>query len=231
MHKILILEDDIKIRSLVKEYLNKYDFQVVGIDDFEHVEEQFELINPDAVLLDINLPYYDGFYFCRRLRKKSDIPIVIISARDTEMDQIMGMELGADDYIVKPFSPQRLYVKLKAILKRANEKTEDPFYDSNQKKEQEFYLDEKTYFLHYKNKSAELSSNEFQLLKKLWDNRDTIVSRDELLDELWGNGLFVDDNTLTVNVSRVKNKLKEVGIYEGIKTKRGIGYMFVSEGI
>lgn len=224
MYKIFLIEDDDKLNNHIKEYLEKYDYDVFTVDDFKNIENQFMSINPDIVLLDINLPYYDGFYFCRVIRKISKAPIIITSARNTDTEQVMGIELGADDYIVKPFSLQILLAKIKACLRR----TYGEYIDekSTSININGLIIDENKFVVSYNDKETELSKNEFRLLKKLLENINIIVKREELLEILWDDSAFVDDNTLTVNVTRVKNKLKEIGIENTVKTKRGVGYVF-----
>ncbi|WP_027625250.1 response regulator transcription factor [Clostridium lundense] len=227
MYKILLVEDDEKLKEHIKEYLKRYDYDVITVEDYKEIEKQFDEINPDLVLLDINLPYYDGFYFCRIFRKKSINPIIIISARTEEAEQVMGIELGADDYITKPFSLQLLLVKVKACFRRSV----GEYVKKNNSHVNALFLDESNYKLFYKDKEIELSKNECKLIKKLIEEKDKIVSREELLEILWDDTVFVDDNTLTVNVTRVKNKLKDIGIEDAIKTKRGIGYFLQSHQI
>lgn len=229
MFKILIIEDDDNLKLLIKEYLEKYGYAVSFIEDFKNIEVQFEKENPHLVLLDINLPYYDGFYLCRVFRRKSKIPIIITSARSGEIEQVMGIELGADDYLIKPFSIDLLMVKVKAALRRVYGE-----YSASEDKILEvkgIHLDEGSFKVHYNGLTVELSKNEFKLIKKLLENKDKIVSREELLGELWDDSSFVDDNTLTVNVTRVKTRLYELGINEAIKTKRGSGYLFDTSSI
>lgn len=221
MSRIFLIEDDDKLNSHIKEFLEMYHFQVDTVNNFKEVEKEFESANPDLVLLDINLPYCDGFYLCRVFRKTSSLPIIIISARTGDMEQIMGIELGADDYVTKPFNLQLLLAKIKACLRRVNlqEKVED-FHVNGLK------LDQNSFKIYFKDKEVELSKNEFKLLKKLIENKGIIVERGDLLELIWDDSQFVDDNTLTVNVTRVKNKLKELQIENVIKTKRGVGYVF-----
>jgi DNA-binding response OmpR family regulator len=229
MYKIFLVEDDEKLKYHIKEYLERYDYEVVTVDDYKEIDKQFDDINPDLVLLDINLPYYDGFYFCRIFRRKSKIPIIIISARIAEAEQVMGIELGADDYIAKPLSLQLLMVKIKACLRRTLGE-----YAENKNAITEvngLFLDEKKFKMIYKEAELELSKNEFKLLKELIQNKDKIIKREKLLEVLWDDSIFVDDNTLTVNVTRAKNKLKDIGIEDAIKTKRGIGYIFDSNAV
>ena len=226
MFNIFLIEDDKKLESMVKEYLERYGYKVHTVNKFNEIEEEFKIINPDLVLLDINLPYYDGFYLCRLFRKSSNVPIVVISARSDDMEQVMGIELGADDYIVKPFSYEILIAKIKASLRRE--------YGEYANKSQDYLnikgliLDESTFKMTYKGKEIDLSKNEFKLIKKLIENKDKVVSREELLETLWDDIAFVDDNTLTVNVTRIKQKLGNIGVENSIKTKRGVGYSFES---
>lgn len=222
MYKIFLVEDDEKLNEHIKEYLQMYQYEVYTVKNFKNTEKEFEEINPDLVLLDINLPYCDGFYLCRVFRKKSNIPIIITSARTAEMEQIMGIELGADDYITKPFSLKMLVTKISAALRRTNELSKD--FEGLSVNGLE--LKENNFRARYNGKEIEFSKNEFALLKKFVENKETILKREELLELIWDDSDFVNDNTLTVNVTRVKNKLREIGIEDVIKTKRGVGYVF-----
>lgn len=221
MAKIMIVEDDEKLRSNIESFLSCKGYDVYDDMDFKDVIAYFDKVNPDIVLLDVNLPYDDGFYICSAIRRKSHVPVIFISARSRDVEQIMGIEIGADDYITKPFSLDLLYVKIKSILRRCSK---------SEAKESSgikgLILDENSFKLSYKEKSVELSKNEFKLMKKFMDKKDTVVSREELLQELWDDSTFIDDNTLTVNVTRVKNILTSLGINSVIKTKRGAGYIF-----
>lgn len=224
MFKVMIVEDDIKIRRLLADILQKYGYAVVEVTDFLQVEGLFEREAPQLVLLDLNLPYYDGFYYCRVFRRKTTVPIIIISARDEESSQVLSMELGADDYVVKPLNVQVLLAKIMAILRRGYgeyaakpEQPADPL---------PLVLDDRNFSVSHNGHAEELSKNEYKLLKKLMDKRGTIVTREELLEELWDDMHFVVDNTLTVNVTRVKGKLANLGFQDVIKVKRGVGYIF-----
>lgn len=225
MYKIFLVEDDEKLNEHIKEYLEMYNYEVYTVKDFKNTEKEFESINPDLVLLDINLPYADGFYLCRVFRKKSNVPIIITSARIEEVEQIMGIELGADDYITKPFSLKMLLTKISAALRRINELSND----KRDLKINGLELKESNFRINYKDREIELSKNEFALLKKFVENKDVILKRETLLELIWDDSEFVNDNTLTVNITRVKNKLKELGIEDVIKTKRGVGYVFAFE--
>jgi DNA-binding response OmpR family regulator len=224
LYKILIIEDDVKLTELIKEYLEKYGYDVAAIENFIHVEDEIKNLKPNLILLDINLPYYDGFQLCKTFRRSSTIPVIIISSRNGNNEQIRGLELGADDYIVKPFDFDFLLAKIQAVLRRVygEYSTETSLIESVGG----IKLNKDTFKMLYNNIEVELSKNEFKLLSKLIKNEDKIVTREELLEELWDDTVFVDDNTLTVNIVRIRSKLKEVGINEAIKTKRSIGYMF-----
>lgn len=224
--KIMVIEDDEKLRELVRECLERYGYLPVCVSDFQNIEPQFQQEDPHLVILDITLPYFDGFYLCRIFRRKSKIPILIVSARSGEMDQVMGIELGADDYIIKPFSTELLLAKIKAALRRSYGEYAEPDDRSQCLCVKGITLDESSFRLQYNGDSCDLSKNEFKLVKKFLENRDKILSREELLAELWDDSSFVDDNTLTVNVTRVKNKLANLGIQAAIRTKRGSGYFF-----
>jgi DNA-binding response OmpR family regulator len=223
MYNIMLIEDDPQLCGLIKENLERYGYNVALPEHFTTIEEEFVKINPDLVLLDINLPYYDGYYLCRSFRQKSTVPILMISARSQEMDQIMAIELGADDFITKPFTFDMLQSKVKATIRRV--------YGEYAIKEEKntcagpLCLDEKTMSLEYKDMKVELSKNVFKLLKKLMENVNSFVSREELIEEVWDSVTFVDDNTLTVNMTRIKQTLSELGLKNLIKSKRGVGYM------
>lgn len=224
MLKILIVEDDIKLRTLIKDSLDRYGYEIVCVENFSVVQEIFEKEKPQLVLLDINLPYNDGFYYCRLFRRYSKIPIIMISARSGDMEQVMSMELGADDYVVKPFNIEILVAKVRSVFRRVYGEYSE--LDNKNTEACGIALDEKGFKIQYKSKAIELSKNEFKLIKKFLEKKDTVISREELLTELWDEFNFVDDNTLTVNVTRIKNKLSELGIEDVIKTKRGLGYIF-----
>ncbi|MDT8716851.1 response regulator transcription factor [Clostridium sp. 19966] len=224
MGKIFVVEDDVKLRNLIKDSLERYGYAILAAEDFLSLEEEFKKELPELVLLDINLPYNDGFYYCRAFRRISKAPIIMISARNGDMEQVMSMELGADDYIIKPFNIDILIAKVKSVFRRVYGE-----YSNAEEKDLEVLgmrLKEKSFKIEYKGMQLELSKNEFKLVKKFLEKKDMVVSREELLSELWDEFNFVDDNTLTVNVTRIKNRLSELGIRGAIKTKRGIGYIF-----
>lgn len=228
MGKIMLIEDDQELCRQVKEILQSYAYEVVTVINFQNIEEEFKHGNPDLVVLDINLPYFDGNYYCKMFRRHSKVPIIVTSARNSDMDQILSMELGADDYIVKPFSMAVLLAKVNATMRRlygeyAKKQEEDRIYKRG------LCLDIQSFQLSYKDKQEELSKNEFRLMKQFLLKPDQVIEREILLEALWDNEDFVDDNTLTVNVTRLKGKLHSLGITGAIKTKRGAGYLFDSK--
>lgn len=224
MYKIALVEDDSELSLLISAMLRRYDYEVAVISDFENVIKELTDLKADVVLLDINLPCADGFHICKQLRKESLVPIIIISARNNDSDQILGMELGADDYVIKPFNVEVLHSKIKAGIRRAYgaftlEKNHVVFGH--------FSLDYRTFTMSNGENDMELTKNEFKILKYLAESPNELVTRESLLRELWDDVSFIDNNTLNVNISRIKNKLKEIGIEEAIYTKRGYGYKFV----
>lgn len=224
MYKVMLIEDDTQLGELIQDHLERYGYVVYQPENFMNIAAEFAKIKPDLVLLDINLPYYDGYYLCRSFRQQSKVPILMISARSQELDQIMAIELGADDYITKPFTFDILLSKIKATIRRV--------YGEYATKDEAITwagpvcIDVKTLTLTYNRKKIELSKNEFKLMKKLMDHHGAFVSREALIEEVWDSVTFVDDNTLTVNIARMKNKLSELGLGYSIKSKRGAGYMF-----
>ncbi|KHF40632.1 response regulator transcription factor [Halalkalibacter okhensis] len=225
MYKIALVEDDSELSSMISTMLMNYECEVVVIRDFEQVVEQLLELKADIVLLDINLPYVDGFHICKNLRKESTVPIIMISARNNDLDQILGMELGADDYIIKPFSIEVLHSKIKASIRRAYgaftpEKSKITIGN--------FTLDYHSFAVSNGGIEIELTKNEYKILKYLAEKPNELVAREKLLRELWDDVSFIDNNTLNVNISRIKNKLNDIGMKEVIHTKRGYGYKFVT---
>lgn len=221
--KILLIEDDIKLKEYIGEYLSAYDYNVYTIDNFNNVMESVDEIKPNLIILDINLPKFDGFYYLKLIRNKSKTPVIILSARSDEGEQIRGMELGADDYITKPFVVGILLAKINALLRRVNEYIDEGKLTDDKK---DLYLIHESMKLRYKKDIIELTKNEYRILNILLTKEGQIVTREEILEALWDDAVFVDDNTLTVNMTRVKKKLSDLGIKNAIITKRGVGYVF-----
>ncbi|WML39825.1 response regulator transcription factor [Neobacillus sp. OS1-2] len=221
MYKVMIVEDDSKISHIIYEHLKKWKYAPFETNYFEDLERQFLELRPDLVLLDINLPVYDGFYWCNKIRQISKVPIIFISSRTENMDIVMAMNMGGDDFIQKPFSLEVLMAKCNAILRRTY---------TYQQSENE-YLEHNGLILHvnkgrisYHDCELDLTKNEAQILFMLIKKKETIVSREELMQALWESGDFIDDNTLTVNIARLRRKLEEMGLSDFIETKKRQGY-------
>ncbi|MGI1804551.1 response regulator transcription factor [Exiguobacterium sp. TDN 0502] len=227
MHTILLVEDDVKIATLLKELLERYDFEVVVEDGRDDIVATYEQTNPDVILLDVNLPKFDGFYWCRQLRMKTRAPILFISARVGEMDQVMALEYGADDYIVKPFQGAVVIAKIKSHIRRAYGALSSESDERTVTKEGvTLYLDR--YIVEHGEQSIELSKKEGLILEMLLTVSPRIVSRGDLLERIWDDEAFVDENTLNVNITRVRKRLAEIGV-TGLETVRGVGYKLVLE--
>ena len=210
MVKIMIIEDDDVISSSLRQHLLKWNFDVYVATDFEHIIEQFITQDPALVLLDISLPFYNGYYWCQEMRKISHVPIVFISSTNENMNIVMAMNMGADDFINKPFDLNVLTAKIQAIMRRS--------YSTNNTIEKD-------------GKVIELTKNELKILQLLIEKAETYVSREEMMMELWQTDQFVDDNTLSVNMNRLRKKLDELNIMGLIQTKKGIGYKLSYEDI
>lgn len=221
MEKIIIVEDDEIIREELQSFLGRYGYEVVVPRELENIVEFILKENSDLVLLDINLPIYDGYYICREIRKKSEVPIIIVTSRDSDMDELMSMNLGADDFVTKPYNTQILLARIAALLKRSNNKTTSNNI-LNYKNLQQNLSNAK---ITCENKEAELTKNEVKILSYLMNHQGQIVSRDLLMEYLWSTDYFVDDSTLTVNITRLRKKLEEIGIENVIETRRGLGYI------
>lgn len=226
--KVLLIEDDEKLKEYISEYLEVYGYRVTKIDNFDNVMETVKEAKTDLIILDINLPKFDGFYFLKCIRNEYKTPVLILSARSDEGEQIRGMELGADDYVTKPFAIGILIAKINALLRRTNEyiSTENETKGLSESNKSELDLVHEGMKLKYKGQIIELTKNEYRILNLLFSNVGKVVTREEILEELWDDMTFVDDNTLTVNMTRVKKKLSELGINNVIITKRGVGYVF-----
>ena len=221
MEKIIIIEDDEIIREELKNFLSRYGYEVVAPTSFDNVVQFILNENANLVLLDINLPIFDGYYICREVRKKSDIPIIIVTSRDSDMDELMSMNLGADDFVTKPYNTQILLARIAALLKRSGSNTSA----SNILTYKDFQLNLSNATIIYNEKEIELTKNEVKILSYLINHKGEIVSRELLMEYLWSTEYFVDDSTLTVNITRLRKKLEEIGIENVIETRRGLGYI------
>ncbi|MBU3107299.1 response regulator transcription factor [Clostridium gasigenes] len=221
MDKIIIIEDTEAIREELQTFLTRYGYEVEALSSFENVIEDIEKSNANLMLLDINLPVFDGYYICREVRKKSDIPIIIVTSRDNEIDELMSMNLGADDFITKPYNTQILLARISSILKRTYGKSANQ--DIITYKDLKLNLSSGT--INIGENSLDITKNEIKILSYLIKNKGKIISRESLMDHLWNSEFFVDDNTLSVNVTRLRKKLEELGIKDAIETRRGLGYI------
>jgi DNA-binding response OmpR family regulator len=220
LFKILLIEDDEVIRAEMKILLERNGYVVAALDDFECIVENALTIAPHLILLDLVLPYYDGYHICRELRKRTSIPIIVVTSRNTETDELISMHIGADDFVTKPYNTQILLARIDNILRRVYEKQEDSILRCG-----ELLLNQNDSTAQYNGSAQELTKNEFRILRLLMKNQGKIVSRDQIMEELWQTEEFLDDNTLTVNMNRLRKKLGEIGASELIQTKRGQGYL------
>lgn len=218
MEKILIIEDDIELRDELKSLLNRNGYEGIALEEFTDSYSQVINANADLILLDINLPQIDGQSLLKKIRTKSNVPIIMVTSKNTEMDEVICMTYGADDFISKPYNPAILLLHIEAVLKRNNYTKQELVYGNMQ-------VDSDRGVIILNGKATELSKNEMKILIYLLKNKGRIVSRDELISYLWDNEEFVDDNTLTVNINRVRKKLEENGLEDVILTKRGQGYL------
>jgi len=221
MYKILIIEDDLVIAKTMKNYLQSWGYTVECVTDFEKVMNHFAAFNPQLVLLDIKLPFMNGFTLCGEIRKVSKVPIIFISSASDNMNIVMAINMGGDDFIAKPFDLAVLTSKVQALLRR----TYDFTGQSHLLEHRGALLNTSDGTLHYNGQDLELTKNELKILHILLENKGRAVLRDELMNRLWATDSFIDDNTLTVNVNRLRKKLEQIGLTDFIKTKKGIGYL------
>lgn len=219
MYKILIVEDNEKIRTELSELLKRYGYEPLVITAFENVIEQIKEAEAHLILLDINLPLYDGYYICRELRQDLTTPIIVVTSRDSEMDELMSMNLGADDFVTKPYNTQILLARIAALIKRT--------YSAYQEVQtfEGFKINFSKGVILKDDTEVELTKNEMKILACLTKEKGSIVSREDLMKYLWDSEWFVDDNTLTVNINRLRKKFESIGVMEVIQTKRGQGYL------
>lgn len=223
--KVYIVEDDPAIFQALQEGLQKWGLEAVGPENFQKILTGFIEQKPHLVIMDIQLPVYDGFHWCREIRAVSKVPIIFLSSRDHPMDMVMAMQMGADDYVQKPFHSDVLIAKIQATLRRVYSYGEEV---SDVKEWNGAVIDLKRGLIRRDEKEVELTKNEFFILSVLVDAKDEIVSRDELIRKLWDDERFVNDNTLTVNVTRLRQKLAELDLGDAIITKKGLGYVAVT---
>ena len=220
MYKIMIVEDDVTIRKILKESLCQWGFNAFYIEDFNQVLKSFIDEKPHLILMDVTLPFYNGYYWTEEIRKYSKLPIIFISSNTGNMDMIMAMNMGGDDYITKPFELDFVIAKVQALLRRSYE-----FITQSSIIEHEgLILNLLEGIITYQNQSEELTKNELKIIQLLLENKGNIVSRDKMMVKLWNSDCYIDDNTLTVNVNRLRKKIEKLGLMNFVKTKKGMGY-------
>lgn len=221
MYRILIVEDDMTIAHTLASHLGKWDYEVRCAKDFKNIRELFEKFDPQLVLLDIMLPFFNGFHWCQEIRKISEVPIIFLSSANDNMNIVMAMNMGGDEFIEKPFDLNVVTAKVQAILRRTY--SFQGTVNVMEYRGAVLNLNDATFVKG--GQKAELTKNEFRILQMLLENAGRIVSRDSIITRLWESDEFIDDNTLTVNVARLRKKLELIGLAGMIKTKKGIGYM------
>lgn len=221
MTKILVVEDDHQIQQELVLLLQRNGFEAQALTSFESVPQQIIAAHPDLVLLDLNLPGIDGQQICREVRQLSNVPIIVVTSRNTDLDELMVLSLGADDFIAKPYNTQILLMHIASVLRRAN----SDVTTGTKLSHAGVTLDSSSCKVSANQKSVELTKNELRILSLLMQNAGTVVSRQRIQEELWQSDEFVDDNTLTVNISHLRNTLASIGVEDFVMTRRGLGYV------
>ena len=220
MYKIYMIEDNEGIFEASKKYGEKYDLQFINVNNFRKITEEFTEIQPHLVIMDIGLPAFDGYYWCPKIREHSTVPIIFLSSAALNMNMVMAMNMGGDDFVAKPFDYEVLLAKIQALLRRTYS-----FGTVEQKDKGELYLNTANCTLVYRGASVDLTKNEYRILSVFMDNKGKIVSREKLMDTLWESDCYIDDNTLTVNINRLRKKLSNIGLSSLINKKKGLGYL------
>lgn len=218
-HKVGIVEDEEQMRMEIAALLKRYGYGTIAYTDFVHIMEAVLQDTPDLLLLDVNLPYRDGYELCREIRERYVFPIIMLTAQDSAMDEVMALKCGADDFVAKPYHPQVLAAHIEAVLKRTLQQPA-----GNTITHKGVTLDTTSAVITYQGKRAELTRNELKILYTLMQKPEQIVARDEIINGLWQEGQFIDENTLNVNIGRLRKKLAEIGATKYLETKRGMGY-------
>ncbi|MBU3146127.1 response regulator transcription factor [Clostridium sp. CF012] len=224
MFKVMIVEDDARIKEILLENIGRWGFVGKAVDNFNEVFVEFSKYAPHLILMDINLPFFDGFYWCNKIREISKVPIIFVSSRSNNMDVIMAINMGGDDFIQKPFSLEILMAKINALIRRTYSYADA---QTNVLQYKNIVLNMKDNSVFFKDKRVELSRNEFSILYLLMKNNGNLISRDKIMRSLWEDESFVDDNTLTVNINRLRKKLENIQLEDLIKTKKGQGYIIL----
>lgn len=221
-YKIYVIEDDLSIGNIILSELNKWGYEAYLAKDFSSILQEFADVNPHLVIMDIILPRFDGYYWCTKIREISKVPVIFVSSKETNMDVVMAMNVGGDDYIQKPFSIDILIAKIQAVIRRSYDYSES---SSNLLVHDDIILKTDDSTLIYQDEIIELTKNECRIMSVLLSQPDKIVSREKMMRKLWEHESFVDDNTLTVNINRLRKKLAGIGLPDLIYTKKGQGYM------
>ena len=223
MYKILIVEDDMTIAKALSNHLAKWNYEMLYVTDFKNVYEEFMEFQPQLVLMDIMLPFYNGYHWCTEIRKVSKVPVIFISSMSDNMNIVMAMNMGGDEFIEKPFDLNVVTAKIQALLRRTY-----AFQGVvNVIEHQGVMLNISDATVTYQEKKLALTKNDYKILQILLENAERIVAREEIMTRLWESDEFIDDNTLTVNVTRLRKKLEELGLKDFIVTKKGIGYIIL----
>lgn len=220
MYRIFLVEDDETIARLIKKHLEKWEYEVSTVQDFDNVLGEFAACDPQLVLLDIRLPFYNGYHWCTQIRQVSKVPIIFLSSVSDNMNIVMAMNMGADDFIPKPFDLEVLTAKVQALLRRSY----DFAGSSSMLEHKGMLLNLSDATILYQEQKVELTKNELKILQTLIENKMQVVTRETLMTRLWESDMYVDENTLSVNVNRLSKKLTSIGLEDSILTKKGIGY-------
>lgn len=219
MKKILIVEDDVTLREELQQFLTNNGYEACILPSFEHALQNILAMQVSLILMDIGIPGVNGEFLCREIRKESNVPIIMVTSQKSEMHELISINYGADDYIVKPYNPQILLARIEAVMKRYYQQ------DNTKIAYQDMYLNMSKSVLEKAGEEYELSKNEAKVFYFLLKHKGSIVSREQIMDFLWGSEEFIDDNTLTVNITRLRKKLEDIGYQDIIETKRGQGYI------
>ncbi len=229
--KIYVVEDEVPMRSELMVLLKKYGYTCESSDDFEHITDSIIKAEPALVLVDINLPFQDGFVICREIRRRSDVPIIVLTSRNTDFDELLSLNIGADDFISKPYNAQVLLARIQRILKRTYDVAPGFSSSRSESRNQACTIFHKGLTVNLfkatmscNDMEVELTKNELGILRLLVLNKGNVIPRDAIIDELWQSEEFIDENTLNVNIVRLRKKLAEIGLEDYLETKRGLGY-------
>ena len=224
MYKVLVVEDDMVIAKTLTAHLEKWEYETTNITDFKEVMSTFAQFEPHIVLMDISLPFYNGYHWCTQIREVSKVPVIFLSSMSDNMNIVMAINMGGDDFITKPYDLNVVTAKVQALLRRTYSFGSEPV---NIIEHNGGILNICDTTFSYNNQNVELTKNEFKILQQLLEHAGRVVSRDSIMEHLWENESFIDDNTLTVNVTRLRKKLEDIGLTDYITTKKGIGYIIL----